>query len=178
MIGQYKRDLTIVAYRPEWPALFKREATYLRRALGTKALQIEHIGSTSVPGLAAKPIVDMVVAVTSYAQAMALIPSLEEVGYLYRPHDIIPDRLFLAKERAAEIRTHHLSLTEPDSGYWQKHLAFRDYLRSHDQVAAEYVNLKRQLAEEYARTGVLPSEGKTAFVAQVLELARQEGMYD
>lgn len=183
MLGQYKRDITIVNYHAAWPALFEREAAVLFRALGGSALgerpiRIEHIGSTSIPGMAAKPIIDMMVAVASRAQARELIPVLEDIGYLHRAHDTIPERLFFARERAAEIRTHHLNLAKPDSGFWRDQLSFRDYLRSHDQIAAEYVELKKRLAVEYARTGRLPREGKTAFVARVLELANREESND
>jgi GrpB-like predicted nucleotidyltransferase (UPF0157 family) len=174
MIGQHKRDITIVAYRSAWPALFEQEASALRDALGKKAQRVEHIGSTSVPGLAAKPIIDIMVAIASYPGSMGLIPVVEALGYQFKPHDTIAGRLFFSKEREPEIRTHHLNLTERGSGFWKRQLAFRDYLRTHDRVAAEYVDLKRQLAEEYARTGVLPREGKTAFVARVLALAQKE----
>ncbi len=174
MIGQHKRDLTIVPYRSAWPELFEQEAQVLRDALGKKALRIEHIGSTSIPGMSAKPIIDIMVAIVSYARSMALLPLVEALGYQFKPHDTIPERLFFSKEREPEIRTHHLSLAEPGSRYWKRHLAFRDYLRHHDQIAAEYIELKKQLATEYARTGILPREGKTAFVARVLALAGQE----
>lgn len=174
MIGQHKRDIKIVAYRRAWPALFEQEANLLRGALGEKALRIEHIGSTSIPGLAAKPIIDLMVAVASYPRSMGLIPIVEALGYQFKPHDTIPGRLFFAKEREPEIRTHHLNLTERGSGFWKRQLAFRDTLRTHDQLAAEYVELKRQLAVEHARTGVLPREGKTAFVTRVLALAESE----
>ncbi|MGD8585704.1 MAG: GrpB family protein [Chloroflexota bacterium] len=173
MIGQYKRDLSVVPYRDAWPMLFEQEANLLRSALGEKALRIEHIGNTSIPGLAAKPIIDIMVAVASYAQSMGLIPVVEALGYQFKPHDTIPERLFFSKEREPEIRTHHLNLTERSSGFWKDQLAFRDYLRTHERLAAEYVELKEQLAAEYARTGELPREGKTAFVTYVLALARK-----
>lgn len=178
MIGQYKRDLAVVPYRSRWPELFEQEAARLRQAMGDEALRIDHIGSTSVPGLAAKPIIDIMVAVDSLDRATALIPALEALGYRHRPHDAIPERLFFAQESAPEHRTHHLSLTEMGSGYWKKHLAFRNYLRAHDDAAAEYVALKNQIAEEYERTRILDREAKTEFVTKVLGLAREEGMLD
>lgn len=178
MIGQHKRDLTVVPHRSAWAKLFVQEAGLLRQSLGDKVLCIEHIGSTAVPGLSAKPIIDIMVAIASYAQAMELVPALEALGYQYKPLDAIPERLYLAKESAPEYRTYHLSLTEPGSRFWKNHLAFRDYLRAHDEIAAEYVELKMQLAEAYARTGQLDREGKTEFVAAVLKLAEKEGFYD
>lgn len=176
VIGQYKRDLSLVPYQSGWPELFEREAQRLQVALGEKALRIEHIGSTSIPGLAAKPIIDIMVAVPSLAQAGDLIPALEALGYQYKPLDTIPERIFFARERKPEHRTHHLSLAESGSGYWRKQLAFRDYLRTHAEMAAEYVVLKEDLAAEYTRTQVLDREAKTEFVVKVLQLAEQEGL--
>lgn len=176
MIGQHKRDLSIMPYQSDWQEQFEREAVRLRRVLGDEALRIEHMGSTSIPGMAAKPIIDITVAVGSLTQAIELIPALEAIGYEYKPRDTIAGRLFLAKESAPEFRTHHLSLTELGSGFWQNHFAFRDYLRSHDRMAAEYVALKEQIAEDYARTQQLDREAKSEFVARVLALAEKERM--
>jgi GrpB-like predicted nucleotidyltransferase (UPF0157 family) len=174
MIGQHKRDLTVVPYRRGWVELFEQEAGRLRRALGEKALRIEHMGSTSIPGMEAKPIIDIMVAVDSLAGARELIPALEALGYVYKPHDIIPERLFLAKESAPEHRTHHLNLAQQDSGFWKNQLAFRDYLRGHDQMAREYIDLKKSIARLYAQTNELDPEAKSEFVANVLALAAKE----
>ena len=178
MIGQYKRDLSVVPYRSGWQQCFEQEADRLRNALGERAMQIEHIGSTSIPGMAAKPIIDITVAVASFAEATDLIPVVEALGYEYKPLDVIAERMFFAKESDPEIRTHHLSVTELGSAFWHKHLAFRDYLRAHDELAGEYVQLKKQIAEDYARTQQLDREAKTEFVSGVLALAEKERMND
>ena len=175
MIGQHKRDLTVVPYRSEWIDLYEREAVLLRSVLGDKALRIEHIGSTSIPGMMAKPIIDMMVAVVFLADAADLIPELEALEYIYKPHDTIPERMFFAKEDAPEHRTHHLNLAEMVSGFWKSQLAFRDYLRAHDEIAGEYVDLKKRIAEDYARTHQLDLEAKSDFVARVLGLAGEAG---
>lgn len=174
MLGQHKRDFTIVPYQRGWKDLFEREADLLHSALGEKALRIEHIGSTAIPGMLAKPIIDIMVAVVSLAEAAKLIPVVESLGYEYKPHDTIPERIFFAKESSPEHRTHHLNLTALGSGFWTNQLAFRDYLRAHDEIAAEYVDLKKRIAEQYAQTHQLDPEAKSEFVAQVLELAEKE----
>jgi predicted amidohydrolase/GrpB-like predicted nucleotidyltransferase (UPF0157 family) len=174
VIGQHKRDLAVVPYRSGWLQCFEKEAARLRRVLGKKALRIEHIGSTSIPGMTAKPIIDILVAVESLAGAVEYVPTLVASGYIYKPLDVIPERLFFAKESPPEYRTHHLNLAEPGSGFWRNHLAFRDYLRSHDEMAAEYVVLKQRLARAYAETKQLDRDGKTAFVTSVLDLAEKE----
>jgi GrpB-like predicted nucleotidyltransferase (UPF0157 family) len=173
MLGQHKRDITIVPYQPGWVALYEQEAALLRNVLGEKALQIEHCGSTSIPGIEAKPIIDIMVAVESLPQAAELIPALEALSYHYRPRDTVPGRMFFRKP-TPDISMYHLNLTEMDSGFWTNQLAFRETLRAHDELAAEYVEPKKRLAEEYARTNQLDTEGKTAFVHRVLELARKK----
>jgi GrpB-like predicted nucleotidyltransferase (UPF0157 family) len=99
---------------------------------------------------------------------------VEALGYEYRTPDTVPERLFFVREHAPEYRTHHLNLTALGSGFWVNQIAFRDYLRAHDQVAAEYGDLKVRLAEIYAHTHQLDREGKTEFVSRVLELAEKE----
>jgi GrpB-like predicted nucleotidyltransferase (UPF0157 family) len=175
MIGQHKRDFTVVPYQSSWKDEFQRDADLLQRALGEKALRIEHVGSTAVPGIAAKAIIDMMVTVVSLTQAKELIPVLESLGYGYRPNDTVPERMFFHKEIIPERRTHHLNLASQDSNFWKNELAFRDYLRCHAQAASEYVDLKRNLAESYARTHQIDRDGKTEFVTRILELARKEG---
>ena len=173
-IGQHKRDLTIVPYREGWVKCFEEEKARLQRALGEHALQIEHIGSTSIPGMSAKPIIDIMVAVVSLAQGKELVPRLEAIGYIYKPFDTVPVRVYFSKENPPEHRTHHLNLVEPGSDFWANQLAFPEYLQKHDEMAAEYIRLKQRLAEEHARTGVIDPEYKTPFVMKVLEAARQE----
>lgn len=174
MLGQHKRDITVVPYQEGWRQLFEQEADLLRNALGEKALRIEHIGSTSIPGMDSKPIIDIMVAVESLTEAIRLIPVVEALGYEYKPHDTISERVYFVKEHIPEYSTHHLNLTEHGSGFWKNTLAFRDYLRRHDQVAAEYADLKKHLADVYAQTHQLDRDGKTEFVHRVLELSEKE----
>ncbi len=175
MIGQHKRDLTIHPYQPGWVGLYEKEAALVINALGERALQIEHCGSTSIPGMEAKLIIDFMVAVESLTEAKELIPALEVLGYDYKPRDTVPGRMFFAKESAPEIRTYHLNLAEPDSRFWKNQLALRDTLRAHDDLAVEYIELKKRLAEEYTRTKEINLEWKTPFVNKVLALAKKEG---
>ena len=174
IIGQHKYNLSVVPYRSGWVDLFEHEADLLRGVLGEKGLCIEHCGSTSIPGMAAKPIIDIIIAVVSLPQAVELIPAVESLDYEYRPIDTVPERMFFRKEPFPEHRTHHLNLAQQDSKFWVNQLAFRDYLRNHDHMAAAYVDLKVRLAEDAIRTGEIDREGKTDFVARVLEQASQE----
>jgi GrpB-like predicted nucleotidyltransferase (UPF0157 family) len=174
MIGQHKRDFTVMPYQSDWKEHSEREANILRKVLGENALRIEHIGSTAIPGIYAKAIIDMLVAVVSLTQAKGLISVLESLGYVYRPIDTIPERMFFRKERIPEYRTHHLNLVTQESRFWKNQLAFRDYLRAHEQIATEYVELKKRIAADYARTQEIDLDAKTEFVSKVLELAEKE----
>ena len=174
IIGQHKRDINVVPYRSGWKELYEQEANLLRSTLGEKALLIEHIGSTSIPGMTAKPIIDIIVAVVSLIEATELIPMLEALGYEYKTRDTVPERMFFVKERTPEYRTHHLNITQQDSGFWVNQIAFRDYLRVHEQAAAEYGDLKVHLAKVYTHTREIDRDGKTEFVDRVLELAMAE----
>jgi GrpB-like predicted nucleotidyltransferase (UPF0157 family) len=171
MLGQQRRDFELVPYQSEWMDYFEREAVRIRSALGDNVLQIEHIGSTSIPGMAAKSIIDIMVGVEKLAQSTELILPLVAIGYDYRPLDTIPSRLFFSKEIEPNIRTHHLSLTKLGSEFWQNHLRFRDSLRMDEHLASEYIQLKKDFAAYYARTKHLDREWKSAFVARVLQLA-------
>ena len=171
MNGLHKRNFELVPYQSEWVDLFDREADLLRSTLGEKALQIKHVGSTSIPGMAAKSIIDIMVAVETLDRSSDRMLALDAIGYDYHPLDTIPDRLFFAKEIQPEIRTHHLNLAQKGSEFWKNQLIFRDYLRDNDQVASEYIQLKKDFAEYYARTNDLDREWKSEFVAKVLAMA-------
>lgn len=116
----------------------------------------------------AKPIIDIAVAVRQIADAESCVIPLESIGYEYRGEQGIPGRHFFAK---GEPRTHHLHLVEADSVFWRSHLLFRDYLRQHADVAAEYETLKRRLAIEYKDNREAYTEGKAAFIENVLRAA-------
>lgn len=174
MIGQHKRDFELVPYKEMWVDHFNREAALIRSVLGNKVLQIEHVGSTSIPGMAAKAIIDIMVAVTSLKRSSELILGLDSIGYLYRPFDTIPGRMFFFKESSPGIRTHHLNLTKSESEFWKNELMFRTYLRENEQLASEYIDLKNRFAEYYALTEHVDVEWKSAFVGKVLELAKKD----
>ena len=174
MIGQHKRNFELVPYQIDWIDHFNQEADLLRSILGEKVLQIEHIGSTSIPHMAAKAIIDIMVAVPSLIQSSELFLGLESIGYLYSPLDTIPERLFFSKESSPEFRTHHLNLTKPESRFWKNQLLFRDYLRENNQIASEYIQIKKRFAEYFARTNHLDYEWKSDFVAKILDMAKDE----
>lgn len=161
-----------MSYDDAWPSLFLEERERIERALGSLAEGIEHVGSTAVPGLAAKPILDIMVSVPGLREADRCIRPLEGLGYEYRGEAGIPGRLFFRK--GAARRTHHLHLTEFESEFWERHLLFRDYLRVHPETAAEYARLKYRLAERFREDRAAYTEAKTEFISEVVRRARQD----
>jgi len=160
--------VVIVDYDPAWPALYRREEARVLEAIGHLIQAVEHVGSTAVPGLGAKPIIDIMVAVTRLGDATQCMEPLERIGYQYVPEneDSIPERRYFTKGPPGG-RTHHLHMVELDGGFWDRHLLFRDYLRAHPQVAEEYHELKMKLADEYGSDRESYTEAKSAFIRSV-----------
>lgn len=163
----------IVEYDPRWPMMFEEEKARLREVIGGKVLALEHVGSTAVPGLGAKPIIDIMAAVTTLDEAMQCVEPLKRLGYIYIPafEATIPERRFF---RRGTPRTHHLHLVEPESEFWKRQLLFRDYLRAHPEAAQEYYRLKVELAGKFGSDRDGYTNAKTAFIKSVEEKARAE----
>lgn len=171
-VGMRKDEgITIVPSHPLWPAEFARVRAELVGALPGWILSVDHVGSTSVPGLAAKPILDVSVAVPDLEAARALVPALEALGFRHRPDDELPDRHYLPRT-VGGLRRHHLSLAEPGSWHRTNSLVFRDALRRDPDLARRYGDLKRRLAAEVGTERLAYLNGKTGFVLDVL---RREG---
>jgi GrpB-like predicted nucleotidyltransferase (UPF0157 family) len=176
-----QEDVAIAPYDPQWPESFRREKEHLLRCLPNELLRrIEHFGSTAVPGLAAKPIVDMLVEVTDLeATKTRIAPVLEAQGYDYfwRPShgDDGPPfyAWFIKRDKTSGTRTHHIHMVEAHFvEHWDR-LLLRDYLIDHPQVAREYQSLKTQLAFAFPNDRVAYTKGKTAFIVKVTEQARE-----
>ena len=168
----------IVPYNPEWPHMFEREKSHLLACLPPELIgRIEHFGSTSIPGLAAKPIIDILVEVTSLEETKERIaPVLEAQGYDYfwRPtwgDDTPPFYAWFIKRDLKGNRTHHLHMVERDFEHWDR-LLFRDYLIEHPDLAREYQDLKIHLAKMYPNDRVAYTQGKTEFIEEVTSKAK------
>ncbi|MBS1809906.1 MAG: GrpB family protein [Acidobacteria bacterium] len=137
----------IAEYNPDWPAIFAREKADLLRALRLDGVCIEHFGSTSVIGLAAKPVIDVIVGLPDFALADGFVPNIEALGYDYiaKYNAVMPFRRFFQK-RPDGIATHNLHMVETGCEFWERHLLFRDYLRSHPETAMGYAAHKKELA--------------------------------
>ncbi|MBN1966463.1 MAG: GrpB family protein [Anaerolineae bacterium] len=158
-------------YNPEWPALFEQESARIAEAMGDEAVEIEHIGSTSVPGLRAKPILDILLVVEEFASVEHYQHLLEPLGYRHHFHEDEADRKFFWK---GVPRTHHLHIAEYATWEHQRHIIFRDYLRSHPEIAKLYEESKRQLAIEFHANRPAYTKGKTAFIKSIVMRAFEE----
>jgi GrpB-like predicted nucleotidyltransferase (UPF0157 family) len=160
----------IVPYDAVWPELFKKERGILEGLLAQWLVgPIEHVGSTAVPGLAAKPVIDIMAAVESLAASRPAIGALAAIGYVYYPYD--PEQKHWFCKPSAAFRTHHLHLVPFSSRSWTERLAFRDYLRRDPPTAREYAELKRQLATQYEFDREAYTEAKGPFIQSILKLA-------
>jgi GrpB-like predicted nucleotidyltransferase (UPF0157 family) len=138
-------QVVLVDYDPQWPARFARERERIVAALGALAM-VEHVGSTAVPGVAAKPIIDIMVGVRGLPSTFEkYVGPLQSVGYEYVPTPGISGRWFFQQEPWG-INTHHLHLVEQEGAMWEDYSMFRDHLRTNPKVAQQYVDLKRRLA--------------------------------
>jgi len=170
-------EISLALYDPAWPGCFAAEAAHLRACLPAELLgRIEHVGSTAIPGLVAKPIVDLLIEVTDLAATqLRIAPLLEAQGYDYFWRPTIgndpPWYAWFVKRNEAGARTHHLHMVETHYPQWAW-LIFRDYLRSHPQAAAEYAALKQRLAGAHGHDREAYTRGKTAFCQHILALAQ------
>jgi GrpB-like predicted nucleotidyltransferase (UPF0157 family) len=164
-------QVTLVEYDPAWPAMFRRQADAIRAALGDRALGIEHIGSTSVPGLVAKPCIDILLTVAQAGDDPAWSPNLERAGYVLRHREMFhgePHRVFKAPDM--NVNVHVLSQGSAEAS---RLLGFRDWLRSHPEDAERYAAAKRELAARHWRTMQDYADAKDRIVQEISERMRE-----
>ena len=174
-----KEKISIVPYNSLWPKMFEDEAAFLRRKLPQNLVKrIEHFGSTAIPGLSAKPIIDILVEIDSLDETKKqIVPILEAERYEYfwRPafgDDGPPYYAWFIKRNSEGKRTHHIHMVEGDSELWDR-LYFRDYLRQFPAEAKRYDELKRKLSETYTNDRVKYTKEKSGFILSVTKKAKE-----
>lgn len=169
--------MTLAPYDPAWPGQFAREAALLAAVFSGVDAVIEHIGSTAVPGLLAKPVIDILVGVPRLEDAERRVASLEGAGYEYVPkYEVeLPERRYFRKPRLGP-RVYHVHCVVTHSALWVRHLAFRDHLRAHPDCAAEYAALKQELATRMGKEHYTDAKGP--FIANVLAAALDDTWRD
>ena len=168
-----KDHINIVQNNPEWPTYAKTEIEHIKSLFPNGLiLDIQHVGSTAIPNISAKPIIDIQIAVDSLDIAKIIaVPLLQKLGYEYWAENPDQTRMFFAKGMPpyGEKRTHHVHIVQPSSHHWHNKIAFRDYLIKYPEAAKEYEALKNRLAAEYKFDREKYTDAKAEFVKSVLE---------
>ncbi len=162
------REVVVVDYDDAWPLRFEEEKRLIAEALrdvADRIVAVEHVDSTAVPGLAAKPIIDIMLGVRDLSAVERCVRPLEAIGYQYRGEAGIPGRLFFRK---GQPRSHHLHMVPQDGKFWERHIRFRDLLRQRPELAAKYGALKKELAVRYRTRRLEYTEAKTPFIEGAL----------
>jgi len=159
--------IILVDHDPNWHRKFEAEAELVRTAFGPSAIAIHHIGSTAIPGIMAKPIIDMLVEATTVAAADERIEFLEALGYEAKGEFGIRGRRYFRKDNAYGAREYQIHAFAADSGEIGRHLAFRDFLRSNSEVAQEYSRLKRELSKQYPSDMGAYTDAKGPFIRAI-----------
>lgn len=173
MIGLSRGIVKLSPYTDQWKNEFNKEKELLNSTVGDHVLAIEHVGSTSIEGLDAKPIIDIAMGVKSLDTVNDFRELLESIGYNYRGDGGIEGRVLFAKG-SEELRTHHLHIEVLNSNIWENHIYFRDYLRLHMEYIDEYSKLKNELALKFADDRGAYTKEKDKFISMVLEKAMEE----
>ena len=158
-------------YDPQWPVYYHEERAAILSATFPASPALEHIGSTSVEGLCAKPIIDIMIGIDNFEQGFLLVPGLERLGYEFKGECGIPRRHFFTKGNPV---THHVHMVEKGSDFRVEHLLFRDYLRNNPRERQKYAALKRRLERLFPRDRDRYTDSKAAFIQTAIRKARSE----
>jgi GrpB-like predicted nucleotidyltransferase (UPF0157 family) len=170
---EHSTPVVIVPYNRLWPVKYEQEREAIRTAIGDLAVDIQHVGSTSVPGLAAKPTIDIAIGVRSMDDGRGAITALFALGYA-KGVENFPDWRYFDREGHEPGGDIHLHMVPFGGDRWNRYLLFRDYLRAHPEIASAYEKLKRGLAVEFGKDRLGYVEGKTEFIEHIAVLARHE----
>ena len=161
------RRVEVVPHDPRWRDAFEAEAKHVAAALGENVVAVHHVGSTAIPDIHAKPIVDLLVEVGDIAEVDGRSAAMESIGYEVMGEYGIPGRRYFRKDNRECTRTHHVHAFEAGSEEAERHLAFRDYMIAHPAEAQRYSDLKRRLAEEHPQSMDGYMDGKDDFIKEI-----------
>jgi len=165
-------SVRLADYDPQWPILYEEEKSSILGVIGDFIVDIQHIGSTAVPGLGAKPIIDIMVAIRHLALIEKCVQPLQTIGYEYLGEYGIPGRHYFRKPPGHPHSTHHVHVVERESDFWERHILFRDSLRVHPEEAQRYYALKKELAAKFVSDRDAYTEAKTSFIESVVSKVR------
>ena len=164
---QEQEPVVIVDYNPDWPAMYEQEKERIVVVIGNHIKDIQHIGSTSIAELAAKPVIDIMIGISDLALVEQCVEPLQKLGYIYMGEHGIPHRHFFYRDVAGK-RAYHIHMMETNHDQWYKMLVFRDYLRLHPEDARAYGELKKELARQYGSDSEGYIDAKASFVEAIL----------
>jgi GrpB-like predicted nucleotidyltransferase (UPF0157 family) len=167
-LGLESGIVRLVEYDARWPALFAAEAERLRDQCGTFTVILEHVGGTSIPGMCAKPVLDIAAGRPAGSSIQDYISAFERAGYEHRGERGVPGRQFFRRGRP---RSYHVHLVDHDGPLWRDYLAFRDYLRAHAREARQFADVKRALAARFARDREGYLTAKSSHVEEIMRWA-------
>ncbi len=170
------RTITISPADPGWPHEFEKIASMISEYIGDLIIGIEHVGSTSVPGLAAKPIIDLDVIIEDISVLPKIIERLDSAGYSYEGDLGIAGRESFKRRFNDGMMTYHLYVCQKDGIGYLEHIAFRDYLRSHPEAVREYEEIKKELARVYPHDIDAYLNGKNEFIEKILAESRHSDL--
>lgn len=171
---KHQNHVQLSSYQPNWPVTFAGERSFILQQLDDPDIPIEHIGSTSVPNLSAKPIIDILLGIENLDEFSYYIGPLAQAGYEYVPKPELRTRRFFKKETDTND-IFHLHICEWKGTEWEEKMTFRDYLRANSESAKAYEFLKTQLAEAYKEERSVYTEKKGPFIQSILALAYKKG---
>lgn len=172
VIGVPYGKVIVAPYSDRWPALFEQEKARIASALGPDAVEIMHVGSTAVPRLLAKPIIDINIGVADIGRIPEVVPKMEALGYTYKGEFGIKDRHFFI---LGEPVTHHVHIVQHGGDFWRVNVLFRDSLRTDTKTAEEYAKLKRNLAGQFPDDREMYTKSKNGFIQEALRKAGWRG---
>ncbi|MBZ5760144.1 GrpB family protein [Rhizobium sp. VS19-DR104.2] len=164
-----KHKLVVLAEPDDrWPKAYAEEAECIRLVLGALAIDIQHFGSTSIPGIRAKPVIDIIVGIRRFEDGSDCIKPMESIGYDYAGADIVPDDHIFGRGIKQQTRTHLVHIVEHQGFHWRRNLLFRDKLRTNAALASEYEDLKISLAAKFSGDRAAYTDAKKAFIDKVV----------
>ena len=169
MNGLKRGTVALIEHQEEWNKIFNLDKDIILQILGNSVVDIQHVGSTAIPGISAKPIIDILVGLKNIFEAEHFISKFEEKSYEFRPNASTQDRILYIKG-GENFRTHHIHVVQYDSNEWNRMIRFRDYLRENSNVALEYKELKEELAVKFPDNREEYTKGKENFVKQIEKL--------
>ncbi len=169
-LGLEPTKVRLFPYDPQWSVEFEKERLLIENAIGEFILSVHHIGSTSIPDLCAKPIIDILIGLENFRKGFECVTGLQKRGYVFRGEHGIPGRHYFRK---GTPRTHHIHMCEKQSRQWQDHLLFCNFLRNHPKIRQDYADLKEELATKFPDDRKQYTDGKSDFIQHILELARK-----